>query len=590
MSIIAAAMAGGVSRVERDRSVVVTDTRASTVAWCGVCLLVFVAPFEASQPLLRLPGQSLSTVEAALLAVFAAWTASCAWSRVAPEWRTPLTWRWAIFGAAMLVAAVAAPDNRMNALHMVGRFGLAFGVYLVTVNGVTTWARLRGVIIAASVAGAIVGALVLLEYLGVRPVLQWLQVFRASVAHVGALIRAGGPFQYPTIASMYLEIVFALTLGLLLLVIDTAGRARVGAIAALLLLMSEAILLTFTRSGLITMATSLAIVAGLRLQQRGFDRGAKAIAGVAALIAIQLVSSRSVDVMRLRMTTEGQETWYDATIDGPSRFTIPAGGTINVPVTLTNSGLSPWDPAAVNRFRLSYHWLLRDEDRVVSWEGLRTDFRSPVQPGESVRLSARVSAPRQPGEYRLLWDIEQEHRLWFSTEPDADLFFSQATVTGLATGSIDISHLMTLPQKAARPGRGVLWRAAARMVAAHPLTGVGPDNYRLLYGGYAGLANVDLRVHSNNMYLEVLAGGGLVGGLAFAWLCWGAATRFVGAARRAAEPQMTAAGTAVLAAGAAIAVHGMADSFLGFTATYILIAITIGLAVSADALNEAPCA
>jgi hypothetical protein len=374
----------------------------------------------------------------------------------------------------------------------------------------------------------------------------------------------------------------------------------VGAIAALLFLLSEAIMLTFTRSGLITMAASLAIVAALRLRQRGFDRGARAIAGVAALVAIQLVTSRSIDAMRLRMTTEGQEAWYDATIDAPSRLTIPGGGTITVPVMLTNSGLSPWDPAAANRFRLSYHWLLRDQDKVVSWEGLRTDFSSPVRPGESVRLQARVSAPRQPGEYRLLWDIEREGRLWFSTEPDSNLFFSHATVsgppggsssgTGPPAGSIGISPLMTLPQKAVRPRRGVLWRAAARMVAAHPLTGVGPDNYRLQYGEYAGLAKADPRVHSNNMYLEVLVGGGSVGGLAFAWLCWGAAKRFVGAARRPAGPQMAAAGSAVLAAGVAIAAHGMADSFLGFTGTYILIAITIGLAVACDALNEAPCA
>jgi hypothetical protein len=354
--------------------------------------------------------------------------------------------------------------------------------------------------------------------------------------------------------------------------------------------MSEAIMLSFTRSGLITMATSLAMVATFRVRQRGFDRGARAIAGVAALIAIQLVSLRSIDVMRLRLTTEGQEAWYDATIDAPSRFTLPAGGTITVPVTLTNSGLSPWDPAAVNRFRLSYHWLLPDQDKVVSWEGLRTDFPSTVQPGERVRLQARVSAPQQPGEYRLLWDIEQENRLWFSTEPDADLFFSGATVSGSPSGSMDISTFKTLPQRAVRPRRGVLWRAAARMVASHPLTGVGPDNYRLLYGGYAGLAHADPRVHTNNMYLEVLVGGGLVGGLAFAWLCWAAAKRLVGAARRAAGPQMAAAGPAVLAAGAAVAVHGMTDSFLGFTGTYVLIAIVIGLAVAGDVLNEAPCA
>lgn len=579
--------------MDRDRSALGASARATTVAWLGICLLVLVAPFEASEPLLRLPGQSLSTVEAALLAVFAAWTASCAWSGLGPEWRTPLTWPWVLFMVAMLVAALAAPDNRLNALHMVGRFGLAFGVYLVTVNGVTTFARLRGVIVAASFAGTIVGALAVLEYLAVGPVFQWLHVFRVNVAHVGAQIRAGGPFQYPTIASMYLEIAFALTFGLLLMAIDagrdSAGRARVGVIAtlvAVLLLMSEAIMLTFTRSGLITMATSLAIVAALRLQQRGFDRGAKAIAGVASLIVIQLASSRSIDALRLRMTTEGQQAWYYATVDAPSRFTIPAGGTITMPVTLTNSGLSAWDPNAVNRFRLSYHWLLRDEDKVMSWEGLRTDFPAPVQPGESVRLEARVSAPQQPGEYRLLWDIEQEDRLWFSTEPDSDLFFSRATVSGLATGSIDISQLKTLPQRAVRPGRWLLWRAAARMFVAHPVTGVGPDNYRLHYGPYAGLANFDPRMHSNNMYLEVLVGGGVLGGLAFAWLCWGAMKRFVGAVRRAAEPQMATAASAILAAGAAIAVHGVADSFLSFTGTYILIAITLGLAVAGDALNE----
>jgi O-Antigen ligase len=574
-------MAGGESRVERGRS---------AVAWWGTCVLVIVAPFEASEPLLRLPGQSLSTVEAALLGVFAACAASCMWSRVAPAWRTPLTWPWIMFAAAMLVAALAAPDHRINALHMVGRFSLAFGVYLVTVNGVTTLARLRGIIVAASLAGAIVATLVLLEYLGVGPVFRWLHAFRADVARVGALIRAGGPFQYPTIASMYLEIAFALTLGLLLMAIDSARRVRTGMIAALLLLMSWAIMLTFTRSGLITMSASLVTVGALRVRQRGFDRGAGAIAAVAVLIAIQLVSSRTMGDLRLRMTTEGQEAWYDARIDAPSRFTIPAGDTIPVPVTLTNSGLGPWDSAGAGRFRLSYHWLLRDRDKVVSWEGLRTDVPSPVRPGESVRVQARVSAPRQPGEYRLLWDIEQENRLWFSTEPDADLFFSRATVSGPATGSIDISRLITLPPKAVRPRRGVLWRAAASMVAAHPLTGVGPDNYRLLYGKYAGLANADPRTHSNNMYLEVLVGGGFAGVLAFAWLCWGAAKQFAGAARRAAGPQMPAAGAAVLAAGGAIAVHGLTDTFLGFTATYILFAITLGLAVAGNALNEALCA
>src|ERR1700733_12264035 len=50
MSIVAAEMVG-------------REVCASILAWWGICLLVLVAPFEASEPLVRLPGQSLSSVE-----------------------------------------------------------------------------------------------------------------------------------------------------------------------------------------------------------------------------------------------------------------------------------------------------------------------------------------------------------------------------------------------------------------------------------------------------------------------------------------------------------------------------------------------
>ena len=80
-------------------------------------------------------------------------------------------------GAAALAAALASADS-MNAFHMTGRFGLAFVVYMLTVNGVTSIARLRGVITAAAIAGAIVALLVLLEYVNAGPVMDWLRIFR----------------------------------------------------------------------------------------------------------------------------------------------------------------------------------------------------------------------------------------------------------------------------------------------------------------------------------------------------------------------------------------------------------------------------
>lgn len=115
------------------------------------------------------------------------------------------------------------------------------------------------------------------------------------------------------------------------------------------------------------------------------------------------------------------------------------------------------------------------------------------------------------------------------------------------------------------------------MVLAHPLLGVGPDNFRLSYGEYAGLKAADPRLHSNNMYLEVLAGSGLLGGAAFLWLLWRAAAVFVGSA--VLEP-------GIAAAGLAIAIHGVVDSFLGFAPIYLLFALTLGLAVASTNISQ----
>lgn len=595
---VSAAVIGDSSRVAGDITGAEARFRSSFVAWLGVCLLILAAPFETSTPLVSFPGQSLSSLETLLLLVVVAWLATAladgptvrdALVRVI---QSPLTWPWAVFLLATFVAALAGVD-RVNALHMTGRYLLTFLVYLVTVNGVTSVRRMRGVIAAAVIAGIVVAALAVLEYLNVRPVQQLLTAFRPRISVIGAQVRAGGPFQYPTIASMFLEIVFPLVLGSMLVAVDAGrrwtGRARASAVGLALaaLLISEAVMLTFTRSGLVTMAASLAMLGVLRVWLSRFDRGTKMLLAVAALVVVQILMSRSFESLRLRLTTEGLEAWYRAEFSAPEHIDLPAGGIVSLPITVTNTGRSTWDAQGVAPFRLSYHWLLPDEDSIVSWEGQRTEFPRPIPPGGSITMTATVEAPPDPGDYRLMWDVEQEQRLWFSGEPDAELSTSDATVRGPAVTGRPREPIRPLPQIVGRPGRRVLWRAAFRMLAAHPVLGVGPDNYRLMYGRYAGIPNFDARVHSNNMYLEVLVGAGLVGGAAFVWFCWRACRRVVRPVFRPSDPTLATLAAAVCAAAAAIAIHGLADSFLGFTGTYIPIAVVLGLAVAGDSLNEA---
>jgi hypothetical protein len=557
----------------------------STTAAAGVCVWIAAAPFEGLQPVAHVPGQSISSVEAVLLAVFAAWFVAIVWTGALPEWRTPLTMPWTLFLVAVSAAALAAPSARTNALHMAGRFGLAFGVYLVTVSGITTFGRLRAVFVVSAAVGVIVSVLAVLEVLGMAPVLRALTAFRPGIAVVGAHVRAAGPFQYPTIASMYLEILFAFVLALVLLAMDAGRHVQAAAAAAAAAVMAEAITLTFTRAGLATMCGSLAIAGAWRWRRRGVDGGVKAIMAIAVVIVIEVLTSHPSDAVRLRMTTEAQDDWYRASIEAPLDLDFTAGGTIAIPVTLTNTGLTAWDSAAKPPYRVSYHWLLADQDRVANFEGLRTTFPEPVRPGATVTIRARVQAPGQPGQYRLMWDLVQEGRLWFSTEPGAEIVVSRAMVRGPAVARIGSTPLVSMPKVSVRPGRLKLWRAAGRMLLERPLLGVGPDNFRLLYGGYAGIANPDTRVHTNNMYLEVLVGGGLVAGAAFGWLCWRALSLFAGALRRAADGQTATVAAAVASAGAAIALHGIVDSFFSFTATYVLFAITLGLASASDAMT-----
>jgi hypothetical protein len=550
----------------------------SATACVGVCFLVLAVPFETRSPLVRMPGQELSSAELAVGLSLAGWIAAALWCRAAIA-SHPVARPWMMFLVVMAVAA-AVSSNAVNAAHMVGRLALGFAVFLMTAHAVSRPGRHR-VIAAAIVSGACVAAvLVVLEYFGSGPVMRGLRLFRSGVALVGAQVRAGGPFQYPTIAAMSLEIAFALGLGLLAMAIDERRRRPVIAIVtAATLLIAQAITLTFTRAGLLTMAACLGMMAWRRWRQHGVDVAVKLFVLIAVAVAVQLVASRSLESLRLRLITEGQESWYGADIVAPRELTMAARSRMTVPVTLTNTGGNTWDPFAPQPFRLSYHWLLADADRVVSWEGLRTDFAAPVGPGESVSMLALVEAPRHPGRYRLLWDIEQQHRLWFSTEPDSTLAISRATISGDASLLDGPISTIPMPGRAVRPGRLVLWRAAVRLLAGRPLLGIGPDNYRLLYGEAAGIVPADTRIHSNNMYVEVLVWGGIAGGLVFVWLLW----TMLGAVRhrlRHADPADAALAAGAAAACLAVVVHGVFDCFLSFTPTYVLISVALGLAAT----------
>ncbi|MBV1857435.1 MAG: hypothetical protein KUG77_03415, partial [Nannocystaceae bacterium] len=113
-----------------------------------------------------------------------------------------------------------------------------------------------------------------------------------------------------------------------------------------------------------------------------------------------------------------QTAWAQTRPEGPAYLVVRAAGpqllcpgeTRRVELTLENTGGRPWEPEAKDR--LSYHW--RDQaGTVVVRDGWRTDLAEVVGPGERVTLTAKLTAPPNPGRHELVWRMLREGEGWF---------------------------------------------------------------------------------------------------------------------------------------------------------------------------------
>jgi len=553
-------------------------SRAHAGTWAApasVLLVAAVSPFERPLASFGTGGITVTTVEVALLIALGAGV--FAWRRdpTAARWATPVTVPMAAVLLVMTIAALAAPEARGNAIRFAGRMFAAAALFVLTVNIVTTRDRAGRVVASLLAAGAAVGVLAVLELMQVPAVMELLRAFRPGFHVVGGQVRATATLFYPTIASMYLEVVFAL--GLYWLSAAT-GIRRIVPVFAALTLIGAGIVATFTRAGLITMAMSVAIAGGIVLvRHRRWLPGHSRLAALAAVLVLLVFVSRSPQMLMARMSSEGSQEWYGASYSVPQTLTLRPDSFNDIPVTLANRGQLTWQSQQLPVFALSYHWLTSDTEEVVIYDGLRTPFPQPVEPGDEVPVLARVRAPGYPGTYVLAWDVVQEHRTWLSIEgvyPGRTL----VSVEGPAV-TAPLATLGRMPASVMRLPRLLLWDTALSVSRDHPWLGVGPDNFRFVYGRYLNLETPDTRVHANNAYLEVLTGTGVAGLTAVAWL---AVALGVALWRqwRTVTAEALPLFAAVTAAIAAIAVHGLVDSFFTFTPTYVVFALAGGLMFS----------
>ena len=448
----------------------------------------------------------------------------------------------ALFVFVQCLAALAASDFRANAAKGALRVGAGFVLLCVTLV-IQNRDRLMRVWCVAAGLAAVYG---LVDYMGFGAP----DLFRAAEFYASGALRLAGSFEYPNVAAAF----FAMSLPIVWL---TPQRPAVR--LALSSLVFIALFLPYSRGALIAVALMLVVWAG-----RERKSPALLLAGVGLGLYAVLALIQPVLIQRLRQARpeKGLAAEYTPEFNLLRHRPKDMG---ELTVTVKNTGAVTWFPDGDMPVTLSYHWWETDQKKLTAVAAIQTAISRPVHTGESLSISATFFTPHEPGRYLLIWDLAQKGRGWFSASGvvpgvvEADIHDENA----IWHGNGDISRWLR-PQKTVDSSitRGLLWKSAVLLTLKNPVLGVGPDNFRLMYGRALSFSSWDTNIRSNSLYLELLVGSGVLGLLTFILMILSIPRR------------LNAATLAIFV----FLVHGLVDVFLMTTPIYFAFWILIGQA------------
>ena len=381
-------------------------------------------------------------------------------------------------------------------------------------------------------------------------------LFREAEFYIGHQLRLSGSFEYATTAAAF----YAMSLPLVLMAPTPAWIRVAGG-----LLLWTALILTYSRGAVIAMAAVLLCAIVMSGRTKALKLAAAAFALYAVLAMFQpLLVTRSGNVK------SGPPIAAEYNVSSNTIHQQPAVAD-RLQVIVKNSGSETWPASGPDSVILSYHWYDTARMRILEMSPTETLLPGDVEPNEIVTLTAAFRTPDAPGLYLLDWDLKRKNGGWFSTENGVMVGVVEAHVDEGASprkGNGDLSRWYQgasgprEPSLDAGVSRTLLWKAAAGLALKSPVTGAGPDNFRLLYGRELGFGRWDSNIRSNNLYLELLAGSGLIGLGAFiamlASLHWTFRPASIGIA--------------------VFLMHGLVDVFLMTTPIYFAFWILMGLA------------
>jgi len=448
----------------------------------------------------------------------------------------------ALFVAIQWAAAVYAPDFHMNTIKAGVRFSAGFILLAIVRAANVEKLLIKYWLIAASGAAAYA----LVAYAG----LGFPELFRTEEFYIGQIQRLSGSFEYPNTAAAY----FAMSLPIV-----WWSPLRLGLRACSSFVLWCAIVLTFSKGALFAVPIAL-LLARAKEWKRAAILVSVGIAAYLILLPLNPYLIERIHAPAERNTTAAEySTDWNTLQQQPGKFDM-AG------LTIRNSGVNTWRVTGRDRVSVGYRWWDTKAEAFLDDKPIVTLLPHNIVSGESARIQAAFRTPQRAGSYLLVFELFSGDLNWFSWMHVVPLLI-QADIKPDAERIVQTADVSALYKRGQRPGlvgagigRLELWAAALKIFQSHPF-GIGPDNYRLAYGTYIGATRWDTKVYSNDLYLEILVGSGVLGLAAFLIM--------IAMRRWNSDAASMGAGTFL--------VHGVVDVFLMATPIYFAFWMLLGM-------------
>ncbi|MBF6613234.1 MAG: S-layer homology domain-containing protein [Chloroflexi bacterium] len=137
---------------------------------------------------------------------------------------------------------------------------------------------------------------------------------------------------------------------------------------------------------------------------------------------------------------------------------IAPGATVDVHLTVRNSGSEAWPKTGPGAVTLGYKWLTPDNKAVNGgWQEIRTNLPTPVAFADTITVTAKLNAPKASGHYALIWDMYREGMGWFADQGSPALRVDVVVGKGVGDKAAPTSSVLPLPVYSNNPEIDVRW-------------------------------------------------------------------------------------------------------------------------------------